>query len=210
MTLPIHETTIRESRSTIRKAGRDDRRVLVETLVAAFHSDPVMTWWVPDPERRLAILDAFFEVVADAFQPHEGLYLSEPDPVAGAVWVPAGRQPSGEAAEQLVGRLITAAEEHADRLLEALELMEERHPVEAHEYLFFLGTRPEWQSRGLGSALLHEVLDRCDREGTPAYLEASSPGSQRLYLRHGFVVTGEIVLPDGPPMWPMWRDPRPQ
>lgn len=210
MTLPIHETTIRESRLSIREAGRDDRRALVETLVAAFQGDPVMTWWVPDPRRRLAILDSFFEVIADGFQPDGGLYLTDPDPVAAAVWVPAGCQPSGDAAEHLVGRLVAAAEEYDDRLLEALELMEEQHPVEEHEYLFFLGTRPEWQSRGLGSALLCEVLDRCDRDGTPAYLEATSPESLRLYLRHGFVVTGELVLPDGPTMWPMWRDPRPR
>ena len=68
---------------------------------------------------------------------------------------------------------------------------------------------PPWvATRGLGSALMHEVLDRCDRDGTPAYLEATSPDSRRLYLRHGFVVTGEIVLPDGPTMWPMWREPQ--
>jgi GNAT superfamily N-acetyltransferase len=210
MTLPIHETTVRESRLMIRKAGGDDRRALVETLVTAFHGDPVMTWWVPDRGRRLAILDAFFEVIAEAFQPDGGLYLTDPEPVAAAVWVPAGCQPSGDLAEQLVGRLVAVAEEHADRLLEALELMEEQHPVEDHEYLFFLGTRPEWQSRGLGSALMHEVLDRCDRDGTPAYLEATSLDSRRLYLRHGFVVTGEIVLPHGPPMWPMWREPLPR
>jgi len=51
------------------------------------------------------------------------------------------------------------------------------------------------------------VLDRCDREGRPAYLEATNEGNQRLYLRHGFEVTAEITLPDGPTMWPMWREP---
>src|SRR5205809_572948 len=78
---------------------------------------------------------------------------------------------------------------------------------EPHAYLFLLGARPRWQSRGLGSALLRTVLEQCDREGTPAYLEASSPDNRRLYLRHGFEVTGEIALPDGPSMWPMWRAP---
>jgi GNAT superfamily N-acetyltransferase len=71
--------------------------------------------------------------------------------------------------------------------------------------MFFLATRPQWQSHGLWSALLREVLDRCDRDGTPAYLEATCPASLRLYLRHGFQVTAEISLPDGPSLWPMWR-----
>jgi ribosomal protein S18 acetylase RimI-like enzyme len=208
MTLPIQETTTPQSRFTIRKAVGEDRRPFVETLVAAFHGDPVMTWWVPDAARRLAILDAFFEVIVDVNQPHDGLYVTEPEPVATAVWVPPGCQPTGDAADQLVARLVYAAAKHADRLLAALELMEEQHPLESHAYLFFLATRPEWQSRGLGSALMREVLDRCDRDGTPAYLEATSLDSRRLYLRHGFEVTAEIRLPDGPSMWPMWREPQ--
>lgn len=210
MTLPIQQTTTRQTRWTVRKAVRDDRRAFVETLVAAFHGDPVMTWWVPDPRRRLAILDAFFDVIADDHQAYDGLYVTEPGPVAAAVWVPPGCQPTGDAAEQLVGRLVTAAAEHSGRLLECLELMEEQHPLADHAYLFFLATRPEWQSQGLGTGLMREVLDRCDRDGIPAYLEATSLDSQRLYLRHGFVVTGEIRLPDGPSIWPMWREPLPR
>ena len=54
---------------------------------------------------------------------------------------------------------------------------------------------------------MRAVLDTCDRDAMPAYLEATSEGNRRLYLRHGFEVTGEIQLPDGPNMWPMWRTP---
>ncbi|MFE4644295.1 GNAT family N-acetyltransferase, partial [Streptomyces sp. NPDC056730] len=65
------------------------------------------------------------------------------------------------------------------------------------------------QGRGLGRALIEPVLERCDREGLPAYLEASSERSRRLYERLGFTFTGTTVdLPDGPHMWPMWREPR--
>jgi len=60
----------------------------------------------------------------------------------------------------------------------------------------------------MGSALLREVLEGCDRDRSPAYLEASNEGCKRLYLRHGFTVTGEIRLPAGPPLWCMWRSPR--
>ena len=52
------------------------------------------------------------------------------------------------------------------------------------------------------------VLETCDRERVPAYLEATSERNKLLYLRHGFEVTDEIPLPDGPTMWPMWRSPR--
>lgn len=66
------------------------------------------------------------------------------------------------------------------------------------------------QGEGLGTALIGSALDRCDREGRAAYLEASSARSRLLYERLGFEAAGEpLLLPDGPHMWPMWREPRP-
>jgi hypothetical protein len=38
----------------------------------------------------------------------------------------------------------------------------------------------------------------------PAYLEATSPDSRRLYHRHGYTDLGRIDLPDGPSLWRMW------
>jgi GNAT superfamily N-acetyltransferase len=207
MTAPVSDMATLDIGVRPRRARAQDLPMLVETLVAAFVADPVMTWCIPDGRRRPEILRAFFEIAVDVNQPYGELYTTEPVPVAGAVWVPPGRQPTGEHAAQLADWYIEAAGEYADRAVALLERMDERHPQEAHDYLFLLGTRPEWQSRGLGSALLRKVLERCDREGRPAYVEASSEGNQRLYSRHGFEVTAEMKLPDGPTMWPMWRDP---
>ncbi len=83
------------------------------------------------------------------------------------------------------------------------------HPEgQAHEYLWMIAVAPGRQGEGLGSALVQHVLDRCDGEGVAAYLEASSARSRGLYERLGFAFTGSALeLPDGPPMWPMWRDP---
>ena len=207
MTVPISATTTLETGPRVRKATGQDLPAVVETLTTAFFDDPVMSWWLPDPARRSQILRAFFEITVDVNHPHDELYTTSTVPAAAAVWVPPGRQPSGDEEALLVARWVDAAEETAERLLAALELMGPHHPEQAHAYLFFLGTRPQWQSRGLGSALLREVLERCDRDATPAYLEATSEGSKGLYLRHGFEVTGEIPLPNGPSLWPMWREP---
>ena len=52
------------------------------------------------------------------------------------------------------------------------------------------------------------VLEICDRQRVPAYLEATSERNRELYLRHAFEVTGEINVPDGPTLWCMWRTPQ--
>ena len=94
-------------------------------------------------------------------------------------------------------------------VLGGLDRMEERHPQDPpHWYLFILGTEPAAQGRGLGSALLDQGLARVDADGMPAYLESSSERNLALYGRHGFEMTSEVVIPGGPRIWPMWREPR--
>jgi ribosomal protein S18 acetylase RimI-like enzyme len=107
--------------------------------------------------------------------------------------------------------MVRALGRHTVRALRALTHVEGRHPKEPHWYLGVLGTRTAAQGKGIGSALLAPVLERCDDEGIPAYLESSKHSNIAFYRRHGFEVTGEIALPSGgPSVWPMWRDPQPR
>ena len=94
------------------------------------------------------------------------------------------------------------------RSARAVREIERRHPAEPHLYLSVLGTDPERQGGGIGSALLAPVLERCDAGGVAAYLESSKESNVGFYARHGFEVTERMELPDGPPLWLMWRDPR--
>jgi hypothetical protein len=55
------------------------------------------------------------------------------------------------------------------------------------------------------------MLERCDRERLPAFLEPSTPRNRALYERHGFTVTEEFRLGrSAPPQWRMWREPAPR
>jgi ribosomal protein S18 acetylase RimI-like enzyme len=186
-----------------RKATRADLAHVTDTLALSFYDDPVLTWIVGDGSRREQLLPAFFGAVVESYLRYDELYAMD-EGVSAAVWAP----PGAEDDQDLPDALGESVEEYAPRLSEILGLMEATHPVEPHYYLFLLGTRPGWQGRGLGSSLMAPVLEACDRDGVPAYLEATSERNRQLYLRHGFEVTGEIHLPDGPTMWCMWRSPR--
>ncbi len=147
------------------------------------------------------MLPGFFEIINRANIGHGEVYTTD-DVAAGAVWVPPGVDDDGEQLAEALGQLMGPAME---KMYQIFQLLSEKHPRTAHYYLFFLGTTPNRQSQGIGTKLMKLVLDRCDREAIPAYLEASSEDNKRLYLRHGFDVTEEIRLPDGPPVW-FWRD----
>jgi ribosomal protein S18 acetylase RimI-like enzyme len=80
-------------------------------------------------------------------------------------------------------------------------------PMPKHFYLAALGVAPARQGKGLGSRLMQPVLELCDADRVPAYLESSKESNIAFYARHGFRVTREIALPRGPTIYAMWREP---
>ena len=123
-----------------------------------------------------------------------------------ALWLPPGAAP----AEELLVSVIreTVSGERRDAMFSIFEQMDAYHPREAHWHLPLIGVHPDSQGRGVGSALLRQVLDRCDRDSVPAYLEATSPRNVALYQRNGFEKLGGIEVADCPPIVPMLRKPR--
>lgn len=191
----------------IAPAGAVDLPALSTALARAFHDDPVFAWIVPDPSRRRARLPSVFAAFAEVYLPHGETYMAG-DGAGAALWAPPGSEPIPEEQAEVFGqRLATSLGEDADRAFEVDALLEQHHPAEPCFYLQFVGVVPEHQGGGLGSRLLRTVLQRCDASVTPAYLEATSQDNRRLYQRHGFAPVGEITLPQGPPVWPMWREP---
>lgn len=84
-----------------------------------------------------------------------------------------------------------------------------RHRPEApHWYLTDLVVDPGHQGLGIGSLLLNYRLGRIDRERRPAYLEATTDASRRLYERHDFRFV-DTINPAGPSAFAMLRPPRP-
>lgn len=180
-------------------------------LARAFHDDPVFAHLVPSGapgrEGRLAALFAAQARTAA----HHGRVLVSEGGEAAALWLAPGRWKATPSV--LLRETVPAVRALRGRTIQGLRVqvaLERVHPAEPHWYLHALGTDPAHQGRGHGSALLATVLDRCDDEGVPAYLESSKHGNIPFYERHGFRVTSEVALPaGGPSAWPMWRDPRP-
>ncbi|MFZ3500288.1 GNAT family N-acetyltransferase [Streptomyces sp. 5.8] len=195
----------------IRQAGRSDRDAVARLLDEAFRSDPVSSWVFPDPEHRAAVHGKFLGVFVDVALA-EGRIDYAVDGSAAALWlrIPAGDPDAEHVEDEVPAKMRAVADPDNERCELVGRLTGAVHPMaEEHEYLLMIAVAPGRQGEGLGTELIRPVLERCDREGVPAYLEASSERSKGLYERLGWEFTGEAVrLPDGPLMWPMWRKPQ--
>jgi GNAT superfamily N-acetyltransferase len=183
-------------------------------LALAFADDPMIRWVlgeVPDGERVDRSIAGFFRPSVAAGMLRGHVYaVGDPtgDVLGASVWSPPG-QPIFTEDEGVA--IATAMIEHGapgalERLVALGDLVDARHPGDAHFYLFLLGAAE--QGRGHGGRLLAPVLERCDQQGLPAYLESSNSRNVPFYERQGFrVVWEDRPGPDGPMFRGMWRDP---
>jgi GNAT superfamily N-acetyltransferase len=191
-------------RVVIRPATEADAPALCGALARSFHDDPVAAWSLPSERRRPAQLGRFYRERLRTLLAEE-LVFCDDDRRGAALWAPPDRWHI-EAPELARMRIVTR---RTPIFLVGAARIDKAHPKEPHYYLNILGVAPEAQGGGLGSALLAPMLERCDREGVPAYLESSKERNVPFYERHGFRVTGQISMPlSGPRLWLMWRDPR--
>jgi GNAT superfamily N-acetyltransferase len=195
---------------TVRPATAADVPALAATIADAFFDDPTMLWIVPDDERRRVLSPAVFRPFVAGVQRLGDTWITE-DRIGAALWIPPGRlfpaEDEAEAVGQQVAEVLT--EDELERIGALVAAKDEHLPTEPHAHLDLLGVRPPAQGRGLGTALLEAVLPRLDRDGIPAYTEATSDRNRRLYERHGFAHLGDTTIPGGPPLRRMWREPRP-
>ncbi|MEY2478609.1 MAG: hypothetical protein QOG87_3924 [Actinomycetota bacterium] len=194
-----------------RIALRADLDELTDALVDAFADDPVMAFMYPDAATRAALSGAFLRVMLEIGLDHGHVYAAGPNNDAAAIWSPPDVDLFDDAgAKQLWPVLERTLGERAEAVTTALGRIHAAHPTDRgpHFYLGEIGTRATAQSQGLGSLLLRDVLDRCDRQGLGAYLESSNIRNVPFYERHGFGVLSEMEIAPGCIVRPMWRDPR--
>jgi GNAT superfamily N-acetyltransferase len=193
---------------TVRPAARAESVGLAEVLSAAFYEDPVFGWMMPAPAKRLDRLKRFFAIELDAIVFPKGDVWTSAELDGAVLCLPPDewRMPPsvalghGPAYTRVFGMRLPHS-------LAVLSKMERRHHREPHYYIPYIGVRPELQGRGIGTELLRPVLERCDREGLPAYLEASCERNAVLYERLGFERGQAFSVLGSSPLLPMLRAP---
>ena len=184
-------------------------------LSRAFFDDPLMTYFLPEEERRTKALPWFMGVAASYGHKYGEVETTAGTVEGAAIWLPPGKTHT-PALQMLAAGMYQAPFRmgmgNFTRFMRALDVMEKLHKEatpEDHWYLMVLGVDPPRQGQGVGSALMAPVLERADAAGLPCYLETQKAINVKLYRKHGFEVVVEDDLPKGGPhYWTMKRMPR--
>jgi GNAT superfamily N-acetyltransferase len=200
------------ARPHLRAVKTGEGAQLAGVLARSYETCPAWGWYLP-PEvpNRLRRMEGFFQALLDR------VYLPDPhrecvttDDLAGAVlWdTPGHWKLSAGQTLGMLGVMAVAFRRRLPRAARGFNDLDSGHPGQPHYYLSVLGVDPDADRRGVAEALIEPELERCDREGVPAYLETGRPGSRDFFAAHGFRVIEELRLPGGgPQVWRLWRDP---
>jgi ribosomal protein S18 acetylase RimI-like enzyme len=198
--------------SPIRRAVAGDLENVADILSAASENDPFVVWMFPDTQSRRRRVRQIFLFVLSRLDADRHCYVADQ---GAAVWVTPGAWKMSSWQElQAIPGLARAAGRSLPRALYGGAVLDQHHPKEPlHWYLEALGVAPGYQGRGIGSRLVEPMLERCDAERWPAYLETANARSLAFYERLGFRVSEEFGQrrgprrPGGPRIWAMWRKP---
>lgn len=173
---------------------------LAATLLAeSFADDPMIRWMVPDPRHDRLMFRTILRWTRSASAPLDIAYR-DGVPVGVATWEqPGHRVPAWSQFAAMPG-FVWSMRQHARKGVVAEESLAQ-YRDKGNWYLGEVGAIV--QGAGVGTTLLRHGLERTSG---PVYLESTKEVNIPLYERFGFQVTGTVVLPDGPTVWPMRRD----
>jgi ribosomal protein S18 acetylase RimI-like enzyme len=198
--------TARETGVAVRAATPADVDAASATLARAFHDDPLMCYLLRDEATRAARMPRLFRLLFKMGLPH-GCCDVTAGYEAAAIWRPPG------AWHIPLSQWITNGPDvvaifglgGAVHVMSVMDVVEKRHPREPHYYLQAIGTDTARQGKGFGGVVIRRHLAIADQARAPCYLESSKESNIPIYKSFGFELTGEIQLPNGPAIWPMWR-----
>ncbi|EYT57239.1 GNAT family acetyltransferase [Dietzia sp. UCD-THP] len=184
----------------IRIAESADAPAIGEMLGEAFGDDPAWAQFFPDETSRPERLTAHYRRHVSR-HPDRVDVAMEGDQVLGALlWEPphhgAGRL--SRWAGGVAARLRSLVSPTARRGRAHTRAVEAHRPPEPHWYFHDIAAGPRARGKGIGSALLRHRLALIDQGGPePVFLEATTPGSRRLYERFGFRPVGTVPTGSG-------------
>ena len=177
------------------KASYDDKNLVIDILTKSFDTNQSVNYIVKQDGNRIervrALMDYSFEVCylfGEVFLSNDKracaliLYPDKKKTTLKSIWLDA----------KLI--LSCVGVENIKKAMTRESKIKELQPKEPMYYIWFIGVDPAYQSSGIGSELLNEVIKDSSLKKRTIYLETSTLKNLPWYKKFGFDIYNELDL----------------
>ncbi|MGD0707800.1 MAG: GNAT family N-acetyltransferase [Anaerolineaceae bacterium] len=196
------------------KLDPSKKKHAVDVLCTAFFDYPEFDFYFPDPEKRKRCLPWYLGKVMNTALRYGEVYTTQE--ISGVAFIlPPGHTKISQWEYVLCGFLpapFVLGMQDFIRSQQGEEFIGDIHEKimygRPHYYLWGLVVDPAQKRKGIGTALLGQILAKADVEKKPIYLETHDEKNVAYYQKSGFYLATTSSIPKFDiPVWCMVREP---
>lgn len=179
---------------------KDEITLAAESLSRAFENDPMLRWLIPEDDHYQQAAAPLFEtwvkytvLYGKAFRTEnfESIALrKKPGDLKLSFWrvLRSGMIKT----PKILGKEAFNRLMWMDNAL--VEQKKKNMGDRPYWYCWILGTDPQFQKQGFGSAVMQHTFDLAKQDGLPCYLETVNPASKTVHEKKGYQLLSQIPL----------------
>jgi ribosomal protein S18 acetylase RimI-like enzyme len=179
----------------MRKATLSDKSHIVHLLTVSFDDNKSVNYVAKQDQHRVKRIQRMMAYSFDRCFAFGEVWISEDQQACALIEFPEQKRTSirtlwwdVKLALSVIGLDRVGAVLKRDAMIKA------NHPKEPIAYLWFLGVDQSVQGKGVGTALMHEVIAKCEQDKRPIYLETSMLRNLPFYKKLGFEIFQTLEL----------------
>lgn len=179
----------------MKKAEYNDKSLVVDILTKSFDTNQSVNYIVKQDKHRRKRVSALMDYSFEVCYLFGDVFLSDDKKACALVTYPDKKKTTLKSILLDIKLILSCVGlKNIKKTLARESAINKIQPKEPKYYLWFIGVEPEYQSEGIGSVLLNEIIEDSEHKKRPVYLETSTLKNLPWYKKFGFDIYHELDL----------------
>jgi GNAT superfamily N-acetyltransferase len=177
------------------RAEYNDKALIIDILTNSFQDNKSVNYIIKQDGKRIERIRNLMDYSFEVCYMFGDVFLSDDRKACALIVLPEKKKTTLKAI-MLDLKLILSCTglSHAKKAMDREGKIKKLQPKEAMYYLWFIGVDPKEQNKGIGSALLRDVIKQGELKNRSVTLETSTLKNIPWYEKFGFKVYNELDL----------------
>ncbi len=179
----------------MKKAEYKDKSLVIDILTKSFDTNQSVNYIVKQDKHRRKRVSALMDYSFEVCYLFGDVFLSDDKKACALVTYPDKKKTTLKSILLDVKLILSCVGlKNIKKTIARESAINKIQPKEPKYYLWFIGVDPEYQSEGIGSVLLNEIVEDSEHKKRTIYLETSTLKNLPWYEKFGFDIYHELDL----------------